>query len=191
MSFGDILGLTAAGDGCSVSPSGEPEGRCSGDSHGRTRSPLKSPRAMCSLTAKERFIVRRMGLGIVRSCCRLLPADAFAQTQVLAELAASDDVHQGAECGVAVGRTWTSGEFGRAWTPMLEVPAARDLTAGPSLRVGLAPQVQVSPCRTTMMAHAYCEGNAMDSPEVPASAEGQVRRVAARARRGGALRQAP
>lgn len=135
--------------------------------------------------------MRRMGLGIVRSCCRLLPADAFAQTQVLAELAASDDVHQGAECGVAVGRTWTSGEFGRAWTPMLEVPAARDLTAGPSLRVGLAPQVQVSPCRTTMMAHAYCEGNAMDSPEVPASAEGQVRRVAARARRGGALRQAP
>ena len=75
---------------------------------------------------------------------QLLPGDAFVQAQVLAEVAASDDAHHAAELRVTLGRTWTRGEFGRAWTPMVEVLVERELTAGSSPRVDLVPQVQVS-----------------------------------------------
>ncbi len=74
----------------------------------------------------------------------LLPRDSFVQMQALAELAADGDAHHVAEFGVAFGKTWTRGEFGRAWTPMIEVLTARDLTSGASTRVDLVPQVQVS-----------------------------------------------
>ena len=74
---------------------------------------------------------------------QLLPRDAFVQTQALAELAADGDAHRAAEFRVAFGKTWTRGKFGRAWTPMLEMLAMRDLTSGASTRVDLVPQVQV------------------------------------------------
>ena len=73
-----------------------------------------------------------------------MPRDAFVQTQALAELAADGDAHRAAEFRVAFGKTWTRGKFGRAWTPMLEMLAMRDLTSGASTRVDLVPQVQVS-----------------------------------------------
>ena len=75
---------------------------------------------------------------------QLLPGDAFVQTQALVEFAVDGEHHHAAGLRVALGRTWTQGAFGRAWTPMLEVLAERDLTQGASTQVDLAPQVQVS-----------------------------------------------
>ena len=45
--------------------------------------------------------------------------------------------HHAAGLRVALGRTWTQGAFGRAWTPMLEVLAERDLTQGASTQIDL------------------------------------------------------
>ena len=45
---------------------------------------------------------------------------------------------------VALGKTWTEGAFGRAWTPMVELLASRDLADGAATHLDLAPQVQVS-----------------------------------------------
>ncbi|MDH5305355.1 MAG: cytochrome c, partial [Gammaproteobacteria bacterium] len=46
---------------------------------------------------------------------------------------------------VAIGRTWTSGgEFGRAWTPILEILAARELVSGADTNIDLVPQLQVT-----------------------------------------------
>ena len=74
----------------------------------------------------------------------LLPWDAFVQTQALAEVAMDDQRDHAAELRVTLGRTWTQGAFGRSWTPMVEVLAARDLTDRATARVDLVPQVQVS-----------------------------------------------
>lgn len=74
----------------------------------------------------------------------LLPGDAFLQFQALGEIAVDGDAGDKAELRMTIGRTWTEGEFGRAWTPMLEVLAERGLTSGASVKVDLASQVQVS-----------------------------------------------
>ena len=50
---------------------------------------------------------------------QLLPGDAFVQTQALVEVAVDGEYHHAAGLRVALGRTWTQGAFGRAWTPML------------------------------------------------------------------------
>lgn len=75
---------------------------------------------------------------------RLLPGDAFLQFQALAELAANADAEDAAELRGVWGRTWTEGDFGRAWTPMIEVLASRDLGSDASTRFDLVPQIQVS-----------------------------------------------
>ena len=75
---------------------------------------------------------------------RLLPGDAFFQAQALAEFTVAGDKEDEAGLWVALGRTFTAGEFGRAWSPMLEVLASRDLASGADTRLELVPQVQVS-----------------------------------------------
>ena len=75
---------------------------------------------------------------------RLLPGDAFVQAQALAEFTLNGSKEDEAGLRVALGRTFTAGEFGRAWSPMLEVLASRDLADKAEARLDLAPQVQVS-----------------------------------------------
>lgn len=74
-----------------------------------------------------------------------LLGDAFVQAHALALLPTDRDREDEAGLRLAVGRTWTSGgPFGRAWTPMLEVLAQRELTPGGATEVDLVPQLQVS-----------------------------------------------
>ena len=74
----------------------------------------------------------------------LLPHDAFIQVQALAELMGDRSRDDEMAVRVALGKTWTEGAFGRAWTPMVELLASRDLADGVATHLDLAPQVQVS-----------------------------------------------
>lgn len=75
---------------------------------------------------------------------QVLPADGFVHAQALAERPFEGDAD--AEVGVraVLGKTWTQGQFGRAWSPMLEVLAQRDLASGASIAWDLVPQFQVT-----------------------------------------------
>ncbi len=75
---------------------------------------------------------------------RILPADAFLQAQAGAAVPLYDEADSEAFGRVLLGRTWTEGKWGRAWSPMLEVQAKRDLEAGAVTRIDLVPQIQVS-----------------------------------------------
>ena len=75
---------------------------------------------------------------------QLLPSDAFLQVQAGAALPLYADGTNGGFGRVLLGRTWTQGKWGRAWSPMLEVQAKRDLVAGAATRIDLLPQIQIS-----------------------------------------------
>ncbi len=70
--------------------------------------------------------------------------ESFLQLQVLAEFPADRDLSDEVLVRSALGRTWTSGRWGRAWTPMLELLAFRDLEGGADLNWDLVPQLQVT-----------------------------------------------
>ncbi len=77
---------------------------------------------------------------------KMLPLNGFLQAQGGVELP-FDTTKAGREAfwRVATGRTFTqNGPFGRAWTPMLEVLAARALQQDAKIEWDLVPQVQVS-----------------------------------------------
>lgn len=77
---------------------------------------------------------------------KLLPSDSFFQFQGGVELP-TDTTKAGNEAfwRAAIGRTFTqNGPFGRAWSPMVEVLAARDLKSGATTHWDLVPQVQVT-----------------------------------------------
>ncbi len=74
----------------------------------------------------------------------LLPGDAFLQFQALGEIGLEDAASDAAALRATIGRTWSEGEFGRVWTPMLEVLAERKFASGASVEIDLVPQVQVS-----------------------------------------------
>jgi hypothetical protein len=78
---------------------------------------------------------------------QILPADAFVQVQVGAELPFDRDA--AANEGFwrfAVGRSFTQGPlgFGRAWSPMVELAAAREFESGATTHWDVVPQLQVS-----------------------------------------------
>jgi len=78
---------------------------------------------------------------------QILPGDAFLQAQGGLELPADGDKAENEGFWRAVlGRTWASGPrgFGRAWSPMVEVLAARELESGASTSWDLLPQLQVT-----------------------------------------------
>ena len=76
---------------------------------------------------------------------RLLPADAFFQAHAFAEFPTESGFDDEVGLRLGVGRTWTTGgEFGRAWSPMLEVLSVRDLASGAKTKVDLVPQCQVA-----------------------------------------------
>ena len=75
---------------------------------------------------------------------QLLPGDSFFQAQVLGEFAVGGPAEDELAVRAVLGKTWTDGEFGRAWSPMLEVLAARELGSGADTTLDVVPQLQVA-----------------------------------------------
>jgi hypothetical protein len=74
-----------------------------------------------------------------------LPHDSFIQAQAGAELPVdSDKATAEAFWRLAAGRTFSQRRWGRAWSPMLEVVATRELEAGASALWDVVPQMQVT-----------------------------------------------
>ena len=73
---------------------------------------------------------------------RILPADAFVQAQAGLEVP-SEGEHE-AFWRLALGKTFVEGRFGRAWSPMLELLASRELEEGAITHWDLLPQMQIS-----------------------------------------------
>lgn len=73
-----------------------------------------------------------------------LPSDSFVQVQAGGEFPSRGDNE--AFWRVAAGKTISQGPngFGRAWTPMIEVLAARDLASGATTHWDLLPEMQVT-----------------------------------------------
>jgi mono/diheme cytochrome c family protein len=76
---------------------------------------------------------------------QVLPGDSFVQAQAGLELPA-DTTRAGREAfwRVVAGRSFTSGRFGRTWSPMVELLAARELASGHAIEWDAVPQVQVT-----------------------------------------------
>src|SRR5688572_6865550 len=82
------------------------------------------------------------------SAGQILPHEAFVQGQVGMELPRSagperDHEREAFWRGV-LGMTFVQGQFGRSWTPMIEVAAVRELDAGQRPQWDVLPQLQVS-----------------------------------------------
>jgi len=76
---------------------------------------------------------------------KLLPRDSFVQLQGVLEFPNDSSLEDEAVFRAVVGKTWTAdAPFGRSFTPMLEVLAARDLASGAETAWDLVPQLQVS-----------------------------------------------
>lgn len=74
---------------------------------------------------------------------QILPANTFLHAQAGVELPADTDrVPREAFWRAALGRTFTEGTFGRAWSPMVEVLTARVMQRGARLEWDVVPQVQ-------------------------------------------------
>jgi hypothetical protein len=74
-----------------------------------------------------------------------LPWNSFVQVQGGAEIPAKEATgveNEGFLRG-ALGTTFTRGRFGRAFTPMVEVIAFRELTSSATTSLDLVPQVQI------------------------------------------------
>jgi len=76
---------------------------------------------------------------------QILPADAFFQFQAGTEIS-TDTGRKGSEAfwRGALGKSFVVGEFGRVWSPMVELLGARELENGAPLEWDLAPQFQVT-----------------------------------------------
>ena len=75
---------------------------------------------------------------------QVLPRDAFVHAQAGFELPLTDRAEKEAFWRFAVGRTFMQGRFGRSWSPMFEVVAAKELVAEERVKWDVIPQVQVS-----------------------------------------------
>jgi hypothetical protein len=90
------------------------------------------------------------GSGVIRfepfvTFGQVLPRDGFLQIQAGAELPTDRKrVDPEAFWRGAVGKTFTEGRFGRAWSPMVEVLGARDLVSGAAMEWDVVPQFQVT-----------------------------------------------
>jgi mono/diheme cytochrome c family protein len=76
---------------------------------------------------------------------QILAADGFLQLQTGMELPTDTERASREVFGRAVlGRTFTEGRFGRAWSPMVEVLAARELEKSARVQWDLLPQMQIT-----------------------------------------------
>lgn len=86
---------------------------------------------------------------------QILPADSFVQLQGGFEIPLESGADDEAFLRMALGKSFTAGRFGRVWTPMLEVLAARELVSGADTHWDLLPEVQVTlSTRQHVMANA-------------------------------------
>jgi mono/diheme cytochrome c family protein len=76
---------------------------------------------------------------------KMLPGDSFLQLQGIVEMPSDSESDDELVARAVYGKTWTAdAPFGRSFTPMIEVLAARELTGGAETEWDLAPQVQIS-----------------------------------------------
>ncbi len=76
---------------------------------------------------------------------QVLPRDSFLHAQAGVELPFdTEKAEREAFWRVAAGKTFTQGMFGRTWTPMMELLAARELVSGERVLWDVVPQMQVS-----------------------------------------------
>jgi mono/diheme cytochrome c family protein len=76
---------------------------------------------------------------------KLIGQNSFVQAQGILEFPADDAFNDELVVRSALGKTFTpGGPYGRAWTPMIEVLGARELTGGASTTWDLVPQFQVT-----------------------------------------------
>jgi len=76
---------------------------------------------------------------------QILPNDSFLHFQGGVEFSTKPDItNHEAFWRTTIGRTFTSGEFGRAWSPMLEVLGSVDFDRGSRVDWDLVPQMQVT-----------------------------------------------
>ena len=75
---------------------------------------------------------------------QILPGDAFLQGQAGVEVPLYEDAETEGFGRLVLGASFTDGDWGRAWSPMLEVQAKRDLESGAETDIDLVPQLQVS-----------------------------------------------
>jgi mono/diheme cytochrome c family protein len=75
---------------------------------------------------------------------QILPAAAFLQLQAGAETPFYDGGENEAFGRIALGRTFTSGDWGRSWTPMVELQGKKELEGGVPIALDVVPQMQVS-----------------------------------------------
>jgi mono/diheme cytochrome c family protein len=76
---------------------------------------------------------------------QIMPADFFFQSQAGLEFPFdADRARKEGFWRLALGRTWTSGRFGRAWSPMIELLGAREMVSGGPVRWDVVPQMQIT-----------------------------------------------
>lgn len=75
---------------------------------------------------------------------QLLPADAFLQAQLGVEAPLYDSGENEGFARFVLGRGFAQADWGRSWTPMLELAAKRDLSDGAATKLDVVPQFQVS-----------------------------------------------
>ncbi len=76
---------------------------------------------------------------------KILPANLFFQAHAFAEFPTESGFDNEIGFRAAAGRTWTSGgEFGRSWSPIIELLVVRDLVSDAATKLDVAPQIQVS-----------------------------------------------
>lgn len=76
---------------------------------------------------------------------QILPSDGFLQFQGGVELSTNRDrASNEAFWRVALGKTFMEGRFGRSWSPMVELVAARELGADEGTQWDIVPQMQIS-----------------------------------------------
>ena len=76
---------------------------------------------------------------------QLLPGNAFLQVMVGSELPTNTDrAEREGFWRAALGKSFQSGQFGRVWSPMVEVLGARALESGAETEWDIVPQLQVT-----------------------------------------------
>ncbi|MDX1647706.1 MAG: cytochrome c [Longimicrobiales bacterium] len=75
---------------------------------------------------------------------QILPGSAFLQAQSGVEVPLYDEGEHEGFARASVGRTFTRGQWGRAWSPMIAVQAGRELTSGATTSWDLIPQLHVT-----------------------------------------------
>jgi hypothetical protein len=76
---------------------------------------------------------------------QILPSDFFLQSQLGLELPFDTDrADREGFFRVALGWTTTTGEFGRGWSPMVELVAGRELVSGGTTNLDVVPQIQIT-----------------------------------------------